>query len=378
MRVAIKGLNQVTKRLADGRRVTYWYAWKGGPRLPPPSDPAFVAAYAEVLKDRRTLHLQNTLAGLIVLYKSSPEYQKLAPSTKAEWGRWLARISEHDIGQFSYSELPTNSARQVLIAWRDTYADRPRTADYGMQVLSRVLQFGFDRRYISANPVAGVGKLYENDRAEKVWEPGEIARFRSAAKSPEVGFIVALACLTGLRREDLTRLAWSHVGDVAIIMPTGKSRGRKTVVIPLLDETRALLEAIKAQQDDRYASLCATAARKGQPEPPRPLTVLSNTRCRPWTPDGLEHQVVDAKGLAKIDKHLHDARGTFGTRLRRAGLTAPEIADVLGWEEERVERLLATYVDRDSIVLALANRIRRNESRDETPNRLPTGLERKC
>jgi hypothetical protein len=52
--------------------------------------------------------------------------------------------------------------------------------------------------------------------------------------------------------------------------------------------------------------------------------------------------VVDAKTTAGIDKHLHDARGTFGTRLRKAGLTAPEIADVLAWEEERVERLLAT------------------------------------
>ena len=67
------------------------------------------------------------------------------------------------------------------------------------------------------------------------------------------------------------------------------------------------------------------------------------------------------KAACGIERHLHDARGTFATRLRRAGLTAPEIADVLGWEEERVERLLAAYVDRDEIVLALANRIERNE-----------------
>ena len=62
-----------------------------------------------------------------------------------------------------------------------------------------------------------------------------------------------------------------------------------------------------------------------------------------------------------IDKHLHDARGTFGTRLRRAGLTASEIADVLGWDEKRVQHLLATYIDRDAIVMGLAERIRRNE-----------------
>ena len=46
-------------------------------------------------------------------------------------------------------------------------------------------------------------------------------------------------------------------------------------------------------------------------------------------------------------------------RLRRAGLTASEIADVLRWEEDRVTRLLSTYVDRDSIVRSIAERIGR-------------------
>jgi hypothetical protein len=48
-------------------------------------------------------------------------------------------------------------------------------------------------------------------------------------------------------------------------------------------------------------------------------------------------------------------------RRRRWGFTAPEIADIMGWEEDWVARLLATYVDQDTIVLALAERIRRNE-----------------
>jgi hypothetical protein len=33
VRVRLKGINQVTKVLKDGTTVTYWYAWKGGPRL---------------------------------------------------------------------------------------------------------------------------------------------------------------------------------------------------------------------------------------------------------------------------------------------------------------------------------------------------------
>ena len=42
----LKGLNQLTKRLADGSLKTYWYAWKGGPALNgEPGSPEFIASY---------------------------------------------------------------------------------------------------------------------------------------------------------------------------------------------------------------------------------------------------------------------------------------------------------------------------------------------
>ena len=56
--------------------------------------------------------------------------------------------------------------------------------------------------------------------------------------------------------------------------------------------------------------------------------------------------------------HLHACRGSFATRLRLDGATTSEIADILGWTEDRVERLLALYVDTDTVVMAFAERIR--------------------
>jgi hypothetical protein len=59
MRVRLKGLNKSVKRLADGRRVTYWYAWRGGPLLRgEPGTPEFVASYNEAIakKDATTRH----------------------------------------------------------------------------------------------------------------------------------------------------------------------------------------------------------------------------------------------------------------------------------------------------------------------------------
>lgn len=368
--VRLKGLNRITKRLADGRSVTYWYAWKGGPRLPgSPGTTEFVVAYNRAVEDRKT-PTGDDLAALAARYRGSPEFRALAPSTQSEWNRWLDRIAQKDDSPLSIGDLPQaflddRRVRADLIDWRNQWADRPRAADYAVQVLSRVLGWAHGRGELAINAAAGIPQLYRNDRADQVWTPEEIAAYVRAAKSPEVGFIVQLACLTGLRREDLARLAWSHVGDFAITLPTGKSRGRSTAVIPLLDDTRTLLDKIREQQASRMEAIRAVASRKNRPEPPTPTTVLTNTRGRPWTTDGLEHQVIDAKQAASpaIGKHLHDARGTFATRLRKAGLTAAEIADVLGWEEDRVERLLAIYVDQNAIVRSIAERIRRNESK---------------
>ena len=54
MRVRLKGLNSKRKTLADGSVVTYWYAWKGGPRLKgEPGTPEFVASYNDAINRSR-------------------------------------------------------------------------------------------------------------------------------------------------------------------------------------------------------------------------------------------------------------------------------------------------------------------------------------
>lgn len=376
-RIPIKGLARASARNAAGARVVYFYAWRGGPRLPgSPGDPEFLAAYAAAVEARKAAAAgpPDTLAGLVSRYRASPEFQRLAPSTRAAWGRWLDEIAQDrpgpaghlDLGGIPLAALDDRRSRRDLLAWRDQWADRPRSADYATQVLSRVLSFAFNRGELALNAAAGLGQLYDAaDRGDQIWTAAELERFTAAARSPEVAFILRLACLTGLRRGDLCRLAWAHVGELAIVIPTGKSRGRRFQTIPLLAETRELLAEIRAQQAARLAELEARARRQGRPAPPAPLTVLSNTRGRAWTPDGLEAQVVDTKAAttkagrpgAHVSKHLHDARGTFATRLRLAGLTGPEIADVLGWSEARVERLLRIYVDQAAIIQGIAGRL---------------------
>lgn len=230
------------------------------------------------------------------------------------------------------------------------HADRPRAADYGMQVLSRVPAFASDRGLIKANHAARVSHLYGSNRADQIWTETDLEALAKHASLPVLR-AVRLACLTGLRRGDLIGLRWGQVGDLVIEKATSKSSGALVAIIPLLPETKALLGEIGCGADDRH--------------------VLLSSRGQPWSAGGLTHLIVDATKAAGVEKTLHDARGTFATRLRLAGLERDQIADIMGWKKDRVDRILTRYVDQATVITAMVEKLRANEKRTKPPKRRP-------
>src|SRR6516165_5935548 len=88
MRVRLKGLNSITKTLADGTRRTYWYAWKGGPPLRgEPGMPEFIASYNEAVA-RKVVPPRGTL-----LYLDSTKTREAVLTLGARWIRvwWMIR-----------------------------------------------------------------------------------------------------------------------------------------------------------------------------------------------------------------------------------------------------------------------------------------------
>lgn len=322
--VELKHLHTVR---AKGR--LYYYAWRGGPAIrctEAPGTPAFMAAYNEAIAEHHAPDASRFRA-VIVAYRASGDYRKLAASTRRNWSAWLDRIDDHfgalRTAQFDRPE----KIRKVIRVWRSTYAETPRTADYGMQVLSRVLAFAVDPLgRIAANPCEGIRQLYSASRAEIIWTDADIAQLKAAC-SVEIAHAVDLAASTGLRLGDLTRLAWSHVGPDAIVLPTGKSGGRREAVVPLHAELREVLARIP-----RHSTI-----------------VLTNSRRRPW--QGLNSSFATAKekaGLGDRDLHFHDLRGTAATKFYLAGLHERVIAEIMGWEEDYVARIIRRYVGRQA------------------------------
>ena len=75
MRVRLKGINWSIKKLADGTSKTYWYAWKGGPRLDAePGTPAFMRLYNEAVASYKKKSTE-TFSSLIDYFKDCSEYK---------------------------------------------------------------------------------------------------------------------------------------------------------------------------------------------------------------------------------------------------------------------------------------------------------------
>jgi integrase len=327
-------LKGVAKVKAKGH--TYYYAWRGGPRLRGlPGSPEFHASYNEAIEDRRT-HDTARFRSLVALYKASGDYKGLAETTKRNWGPWLDRIGDHfgslRIAQFDRPE----KIRKIIRQWRAKWSDKPRTADYAMQVLSRVLAYAVDPLgKIASNPCEGIKQLYSGDRSDVIWTAADIGQLKKTC-SADIANAVDLAAHTGLRLGDLLKLSWSHVGEDAIILATGKSRGRREAIIPLYDGLRAVLDRI----------------------PKRATTVLTNIRKQPWKVNGFGTAFNRAKIKAKITGlRFHDLRGTAATNFYLADLSPRVIAEIMAWDEEHVHRIIRRYVGRAAATKAVIRQL---------------------
>lgn len=319
----------------------YFYAWRGGPRLPDPAVDmaAFQMAFAAALADRAAPATPTTLADLCALYQNSPECAALAPSTRAiRLGR-LATISQDRIGRLPILALEARAAPAMLVRFRDQRAATPRAADEHIEAISVVINWAMVRGWITRNPAARIPALYRRGaHAANIWEVKDLDALKQHLP-PIAAPAVALAVATGLRRGDLCSLDWSEI-DMArrmIRKATAKSRGKAVAWIPLTDIAHSVLMMLGPQTSGPV------------------LTALKGKR---WHPPELTETIHKAAKAAGIARRLNDFRGTYATQLYAAGLTYEEIEERMGWEPGQARLRRRDYAREESVMAALAERLK--------------------
>ena len=368
----IKGVHFVRKR---GKAGVVWhvYAYRGGPSVLKSAGPvrpklgsSELAAIAKALEERSTPQA-DTLGTLVRKWRTSPEWESLGSNTKKTWGSALNKV------EAKWGGVPLklfNDSRMIekIVNWRNSRKSTPRAADLGIDVLKALLKHGVQRGLLKVNVAAGIGKIYKGGgREEIIWTDEDMRRFQAVAL--ENGLLHAwdalrFAAMTGFRRDDMVTVTFNQVSRFAIVKKAKKrSRGRRRfTTMPRIPELDALLEELGTRHREEGVT-----------------TVLVNPQGRPWHPDTLTKAIAAVRDLAGIvhideetgerrDKHLHDARGTFATKLMaQTDLNDQEIAEILGWSPQEVARIRKVYVDQRATVVAIGQRIARGVNRNCKP-----------
>lgn len=345
----IRGVNKVSKRLADGSIRYYHYHRATGRALKGEfGSVQFLADFVAAEKSIRDRHA-GVLNRLIRDYALSPEFGKLAHSTHKEYQRMLTKV-EDKFGDLPIAALDDPRVRQDFMSWRGTVARESgdREADNRLSVISSMLTWAKENGHILHNHVAGFRRLHKADRSEKIWLPEHIEAFMNVAPL-ELQRALILALHTGQRQADLLGLSWNNYDGSYISLRQGKTKRR--VEIPCTTALKRMLDGL-----DRDTNLVLTTKTK-----------------LPWKARYFKAQWEAATKAAGIkDLHFHDLRGTAITMLAEARCSTPQIAAITGHSLKSVSSIIDKYLARTRTLSGEAMTLFQNAKSTEFANRLQT------
>src|SRR4051794_17722517 len=215
MRINAKGLHWTPVTLADGGKKTYWYAWRGGPRLKGDyGSPEFIASFNAAIATK-VVAPEGRLLSLLQGYQQSQDFLGLRDRTRADYIGLITKI-EQKFGDAPIKALSDPRTRGIFMDWRDELALRSkRQADYTWTVLARVLSWAKDRGKITVNPCERGGRVYHGTRVDFVWSEADEEAFLKHAPT-HLHLPLLLALWTGQRQGDLLRLPWSAYNGASL------------------------------------------------------------------------------------------------------------------------------------------------------------------
>lgn len=317
----MKGVHKVTARLADKSKKTYYYAWRGGPRMENTDHKsrAFMREYIELTADRNQDPVKGCLGELINEYKASPDFENLADSTKEINGYSIKRIMDRYF-DFPLQALSEKGARREFMQWRNDLAKERglAAADRAMSILKRILQYGINMEMIDTHPLKDVNKVYNGSRKDIIWTDLDIKKLKATCNE-KITQALILGLWTGQRQGDLLKLRWNAYDGHTLLVEQSKT---KTYVrVKVSAELKAMLDSM-----ERTA-----------------VTILTNQAGKPWG-SGFKsswRKACDRAGIEGLN--FHDLRGTFVTLAWRNGATIEEISDVTGHSIKDAERIIRKH-----------------------------------
>lgn len=310
-----KGIHRVVSR---GREFFYFQAGRGtsaeGPRIRLPDDPHAPEFWTALraAQGKSETAVDDTVNGAIDGYLTASK-DRVGEETLYNYGRSL------DIARKAWGNLPIAGVRPAHVLQLMTgLASTPGKANNFLSAMKLLSGWAITQDLISQSLVEGV-KAYKLTGGHKPWTPAQIA----AAKRDLTGVVrrgIMLYLYTGQRGSDVVKLGPTYIdeGGFDLSFERAQQKTRVEVWCPILPELAAEMESW----------------------PRRPGPYLVQDSGAPYTRNLFwDHFDKARENIPELaDVTLHGLRCTAVINLRRAGLSVPQIGDIVGMSLATVQR----------------------------------------
>lgn len=358
MVIRMKGIKRV---ISKGH--VYYYHRKSGIRIPgEPGTTEFMNALAAVgtkKADKKiAAKVVGSLGALLAKYQASPEFASRADRTRSDYAKVFSYLAPLDAmalaqidGAFLYGVRDKANARK-----------KRRFANYVVQVLSIVFNWGKTRGLCRSNPAADVEEIARPKNAPPVnrpWSDEEVATVMREAP-PDLKVAIAIGCYIGMRQADMLKMTWAAYDGSAIEIRQNKTG--EPLWVPAHRELRAILDEAKKTRTGTQIAI--------------------GPRGKVWSQSGFQSRFfVFLKRLRDAGKigpglSFHGLRHTVGNRLAELGCDARTIAAVLGQITSTMGEHYSRHANRRVLVgdaIRLMEGTKKPEKRKTARKSFPSG-----
>lgn len=277
----------------------------------------------------------NTFAAVIRAYMTSPKFDGLAKSTRVGY-RYLLGLAELPE---TLGALPVDEVRPSLVqAFLDGLADTPAQQKNAQTALKAVERWAIVRDLLPY-PITTGTEAPGGSGGFEPWTDEQVVLAEREAR-PHIARVITLGSNLGQRGSDLVKMRWTDIEHYEG-RPGINVTQKKTGLVIWVPFTQELMRAIGGWER-------------------RPGFIALKEDGQPWTREQLSDQWLRERDtrptlapLKAAGLVLHGLRATAVVRLRRAGATTGQIADMVGMSEVMVNRYCRFSVQRENALAAV-------------------------
>lgn len=274
-------------------------------------------------------------ASVIRSFLASPKFQALAKSTQTNYRHNLMVAERPDtLGAVDIEEM-----RPALVqAFLDGYADRPAQQKCAQTALKSLEKWALVRDLLPY-PITLGTEAVGSTGGHEPWNEEHVDLAERYAR-PDLARVITLAANTGQRGSDVVRMRWSDLEDYEG-RPGVNVTQHKTGLVIWIPLTQELMAAMRTWEK-------------------RPGYFLLKADGHPFTRPQLSNQWLRHRDhnpalapLKAAGLSMHGLRATAVVRLRRAGASTGQIADMVGMSEPMVNRYCRFSKQRENALAAV-------------------------